>query len=1057
MMIRQLFTLICVLFLATTLRAEQMQTSFNRHGDILQRWSTEAPIRTGQIVKMTANHTVALSSTTDRSGAIGVAVTAASHESEIITVSVIGNYKVSVDGTCIAGETLQISSTINGYAHCTRRATKQPLGLALTGRPGVGTIRARIDTQDAVLSPSNDVPLSRDNKWSGNQRFCGVVPWSDITCKGARAIAGGPQGLMTTVTFRSGSPNVTVEKANFINGDGVTIQDAGAAMTMSTPLAPKVTPSYASGGTRSHLVVDSPIGGSLYSYCVFAEDKGGGLTSCSSRTTITNGLSTLGLQTAMITSVSLSDDTLTVNLSSGTALTPGQEVQVVAPVARFTGEMRVATARSGSFTITNYVSDSRLTGSNIADFPNAVTGSGMIYYFAGNKINWPMVKGARRFWVCAQRPGDRSMHVVGQSDISDILSGWQGTQFEDWGPSYESNQSWPIYINDSDCTGGGQRDALTTTVLSGGGTTHLTLMVNAQRTDNTNTKTINLDAAPAIQAAASQVANGVGCIYIPPATLGWAYPINSFLTINSSGVCIKQAGTLALNDTIEGTGNLYWFADWTGGQTTQFGFDAGAGIVTYAANPTFHFAGNTIHMSGVNFVSSGGTNGETLIAMDARASILDHVSLVTANTSNNDTLGVAVIYRSTSGTISVHKIENSSLSGGPNQVTGASWTPLILVPTGQNGSGGFQNSGIQLALDQIYANRRSIEVDSGFGVQIHHYYIQGPIMPVVLFSPQVGGVGPVDWDDVVADTTGEPLIANLGAGSLSITLTGVSSSVSNPLISGARPVGVTYRNYFFSGSATPVNRWSTYTAPLLAVVAPYDINLPRENPAVSQQIIGEANAHHFVGDYPEYWDLPAPTGVTVSSSHSGGSMPSGTFLYAVSAVGYDGGDTIPSIPSSSSIKTSGSCPASGNCSLSVSWNPVAGAFGGYNVWRCNTLLVGGCLSTSGFIAGGNWIKVGFHVSGTSFTDEGHNGTMNIFPTVTGTGISWMKASSAGAPVFVAIPRSFSALAACNSGTQGTTGTVTDSTVNTWGETIVGGGLYTVLAFCDGTNWTVYGK
>jgi hypothetical protein len=36
-------------------------------------------------------------------------------------------------------------------------------------------------------------------------------------------------------------------------------------------------------------------------------------------------------------------------------------------------------------------------------------------------------------------------------------------------------------------------------------------------------------------------------------------------------------------------------------------------------------------------------------------------------------------------------------------------------------------------------------------------------------------------------------------------------------------------------------------------------------------------------------------------------------------------------------------------------------------------------------------------------------------------------------------------------------TIIDSTTNTWGETISGGGSEVVGGFCDGTNWTVYAR
>jgi hypothetical protein len=42
-------------------------------------------------------------------------------------------------------------------------------------------------------------------------------------------------------------------------------------------------------------------------------------------------------------------------------------------------------------------------------------------------------------------------------------------------------------------------------------------------------------------------------------------------------------------------------------------------------------------------------------------------------------------------------------------------------------------------------------------------------------------------------------------------------------------------------------------------------------------------------------------------------------------------------------------------------------------------------------------------------------------------------------------------------TWGSIAVVTDSTVNTWGSVIAGGGGNVVLAFNDGTNWTVIGQ
>jgi len=52
---------------------------------------------------------------------------------------------------------------------------------------------------------------------------------------------------------------------------------------------------------------------------------------------------------------------------------------------------------------------------------------------------------------------------------------------------------------------------------------------------------------------------------------------------------------------------------------------------------------------------------------------------------------------------------------------------------------------------------------------------------------------------------------------------------------------------------------------------------------------------------------------------------------------------------------------------------------------------------------------------------------------------------------------FSTLSTCNGTLEGAKAAVTDSTTNTWGATISGGGSFHVGAYCDGTNWTVYAK
>jgi Pectate lyase superfamily protein len=52
---------------------------------------------------------------------------------------------------------------------------------------------------------------------------------------------------------------------------------------------------------------------------------------------------------------------------------------------------------------------------------------------------------------------------------------------------------------------------------------------------------------------------------------------------------------------------------------------------------------------------------------------------------------------------------------------------------------------------------------------------------------------------------------------------------------------------------------------------------------------------------------------------------------------------------------------------------------------------------------------------------------------------------------------FTSLPSCGSSAEGEMRAVTDATANTWGSTITGGGSNHVLAYCDGTAWTVAAK
>jgi hypothetical protein len=73
--------------------------------------------------------------------------------------------------------------------------------------------------------------LNVDNSWTGNNRFCGPIPWADVSCFGARAVANG--GPKTTVNCVKGRPQIVAASTNeFRLNDGVTIYGCGATNKM---------------------------------------------------------------------------------------------------------------------------------------------------------------------------------------------------------------------------------------------------------------------------------------------------------------------------------------------------------------------------------------------------------------------------------------------------------------------------------------------------------------------------------------------------------------------------------------------------------------------------------------------------------------------------------------------------------------------------------------------------------------------------------------------------------------------------------------------------------
>ncbi len=95
-------------------------------------------------------------------------------------------------------------------------------------------------------------------------------------------------------------------------------------------------------------------------------------------------------------------------------------------------------------------------------------------------------------------------------------------------------------------------------------------------------------------------------------------------------------------------------------------------------------------------------------------------------------------------------------------------------------------------------------------------------------------------------------------------------------------------------------------------------------------------------------------------------------------------------------------------------------------------------------------------------DSVNSAGIDVFTSVRANPQNSLEVSSGGSPgtsfgSIRQVPTTFADLPACGTTVEGTTATVTDSYVNAWGTTVAGGGTNHVLAYCDGTQWTVAAK
>lgn len=510
----------------------------------------------------------------------------------------------------------------------------------------------QISTNGVVSSaqPSfTDLTGSITSTQLGNVAFPGPDPWIDVRSYGARSVV----PTATTCTSTATSPVVTLGAAStFINGEGITCIGAGTALALSTPSAPTVVASDTTYLIGTGHTTPNPGSLASASYSIRAMTTDGQITPASITTSIANQ-QILGQQSVPVASWTRSGGTTTVNTpvftlasvanaSGGNTVYTGTITRIPAVgenyvvTAGFTngannGTFTVVAANSTTLTLNNpsgvaetsaatatmthtlvvgsyvmFTGDSELEGSWIVattptntsftfvqakstlngDSAGNPASGGFAYYWHCNHITWTHVTNAFRYLIYR----DSTLIGVSYPDYPVVNTVALYNSFDDFGSAMTVAPSvpawWPTVPNTT-----GQNGNLTTTIVSGAGTTTVTLAVNAGSSNGSApfNQFVHDDAGP-IRAAALVAQANKQSLYLPVSGV----TVNSVLKLGDTGtITILQSGGITLNDTVYFPPASFNGINWTGfplGSTSApaIGLQALPNIAVNTAYPGFY-------------------------------------------------------------------------------------------------------------------------------------------------------------------------------------------------------------------------------------------------------------------------------------------------------------------------------------------------------------------------------------------------------------------------------------------------------------------------------------
>ena len=172
---------------------------------------------------------------------------------------------------------------------------------------------------------------------------------------------------------------------------------------------------------------------------------------------------------------------------------------------QFGGWYNIAKINSSTeFELWTTSTDTRAQGWMVGDTVS-YSGGGTIAYYQENFLKWTVLPGAWEYYICAKRPGDTSLKVIGVTKPTGPGNGYTDVGFEDYGSPYMDGKRFPSYVTDNICTGTATNDPLSTWVtgIASDGVTYTLHDAPLQSVDK---QTIIFDDAPGIIRALNSIA-----------------------------------------------------------------------------------------------------------------------------------------------------------------------------------------------------------------------------------------------------------------------------------------------------------------------------------------------------------------------------------------------------------------------------------------------------------------------------------------------------------------------------------------------------------------------